>query len=153
MSTTLRVRIVSCDAKVIGSLVGGCRITVRDAGSGEILARGEHLGGSGDTQAIMKTPRQRRAVVFDTPGTAHFEARINITEPTLLEVRAEGPLACPHAMQSVTKTIWLIPEEDVRGEGLVMELNGFIVDILEPHGADVLHSGHHVRLEAGVRLL
>ncbi len=153
MSTTLRVRIVSCDAKVIGSLVGGCRITVRDVGSGEILARGEHLGGSGDTQAIMKTPRQRGAVVFDTPGTAHFEARFNITEPTLVEVRAEGPLACPHAIQSVTKTTWLIPEEDVRGEGLVMELNGFIVDILEPHGADVLRSAHHVRLEAGVRLL
>jgi len=153
MRTTIRVRVVSCDAKVIGSLVGGCRITVRDVESGEILARGEHLGGSGDTKTIIKTPRQRGTVVFDTPGTAHFEARLNVTEPTLVEVRAEGPLASPHALQNATKTTWVIPGEDVTGEGLVLELNGFIVDILEPHGTDILHSGHHVRLEAGVRLL
>ena len=153
MSTTLRVRVVSCDAKVIGSLVGGCRITVRDVESGVILARGEHLGGSGDTGAIMKAPRQRGGVVFDTPGTAHFEARLNIADPTLVEVSAEGPLAFPHAIQSTTRTTWVIPGEDVRGEGLVMELNGFIVDILKPQGVDVLHSGAPVRLEAGVRFL
>ena len=153
MGTTLRVRVVCCDAKVIGSLVGGCRITVRDVGSGAILARGEHLGGSGDTVAIMKTPRQRGGVVFDTPGTAHFDARLNIAEPTLVEVRAEGPLAFPHALHSTTRTTWVIPGEDVRGEGLVMELSGFIIDILQPRGVDVLHSGDPVRVEAGVRLL
>ncbi len=153
MSTRLRVRVVSCDAKVIGSLVGGCRITIRDAKSGDVLARGEHLGGSGDTKTIMKIPRQRGTAVFDTPGTACFEARLDVTEPTLVEVCAEGPLACPHAMQSATKTTWVVAGEDVGGEGLVLELNGFIVDILEPHGTDVLHSGHRVHLEAGVRLL
>ena len=34
-----------------------------------------------------------------------------------------------------------------------MELNGFIVDILKPQAVDILHSGDHIRLEAGVRLL
>ena len=47
----------------------------------------------------------------------------------------------------------MIPGEDVVGEGFVLELNGFIVDILQPHAVDVLHSNEKVYLEAGVRLL
>ncbi len=153
MTTTLRVRVVSCDAKVIGSLVGGCRITVRNLKTGELLAQGLQLGGSGNTAAIMETPRQRESIIYDTPGAACFEAALELPRPTLVEVRAEGPLAFPHASQSATKTTWLIPGQDVVGEGLVLELNGFIVDIIQPHGVDVLHSNQRVCLEAGVRLL
>lgn len=153
MTTLLRVRVISCDAKIIGSLVGGCRITVRNLETRELLAQGLQLGGSGETETIMKTPHKRGSVIYDTPEAACFEAALELLRPTLVEIRAEGPLASPHALQSATKTIWLIPGQDLVGEGLILELNGFIVDILQPDAVDVLHSNEQVCLEAGVRLL
>ncbi len=153
MTTILRVRVVSCDAKIIGSLVGGCRITVRDVATKALLAEGIQVGESGDTKAIMQTPHKRGSIVYDTPGAACFEVALELEQPTLVKISAEGPLAFPHALQSATKTTWMIPGEDVVGEGFVLELNGFIVDILQPHAVDVLHSNEKVYLEAGVRLL
>lgn len=152
--TRLRVRVLSRDAKIIGSLVGGCRVTIRHEDTGQVLARGLHLGGSGETDLIMKTPRDRGAGrVYDSPGTACYEARLDLDGPTPIRVDVEGPLAFPHAIQRASKTLWMIPGEDIVGEGLLLELNGFIVEILQPTGVDVLHSRAVVPVRAGVRLL
>lgn len=153
MKTKLRVRVVSCDAKIIGTLVGGCRITVKNSVTGQVLAQGLHLGGSGDTEKIIKQPRQRGGPIFDTEGTADYEVGLDLKEPTAVEITAEGPLAYPQALQRGSKTTWLIPGEDLLGDGLLLELNGFIVDIMTPESVDVLHSHDPVHLKAGVRLL
>ncbi len=152
-STRVVVRAVSCDAKIIGSLVGGCRISVRERDSGEVLAEGLQLGGSGDTESIMKTPRTRGATVFDTPGAACFEATLDLAEPTPVEIVAEGPLAYPDALQLAGKSTWLLPGRHLDGEGLVLTLHGFIVDVIIPASVDVLGSRQAVEIEAGVRLL
>ena len=151
--TKLRVRAVSCDAKVIGSLVGGCRVTVRETETGRVLAQGLHLGGSGDTRSIMESSIRRSPRVFDTPGTACFETELDLSEPTAVEITVEGPLACSHALQRASKTTVLLPGEDVTGEGIVLELNGFIVDIMQPESVHVFHSAETVHVSAGVRLL
>lgn len=129
--TTLVVRVLSHDAKLLGSGVGGARVTVRHAETGEILAQGVHEGGTGDTRSIVMEPVRRGDTVLDTPGAAHFTATLELETPTPVEVVAEGPLGTPHATQRATKTLLLVPGEDVLGEGLVLELNGFAVEVLE----------------------
>lgn len=132
MPTRIKVRAVSRDAKVIGSGVGGARITIFDQNSGEILARGVQAGGTGDTDKIMKLPRIRGATVYDTDGSAYFEATLMLDRPTEVEVVAEAPLAFPQAMQRTSKTLLMIPGVDIGGEGILLEINALIVQILEP---------------------
>lgn len=126
--TTITVRAVSRDAKVIGDGVGGARITVRALGSGKVLATGIQKGGTGDTQRIMQTPRERRAVVYGTPGAASFTATLDLSSPTRVEITAEGPLKYPQAMQRVSTTMLLVPGQNIESEGVVLEIAGFIVD-------------------------
>lgn len=132
--TRLLVRAVAHDAKVIGSGVGGARITVREAATGRILARGVQRGGTGDTERIMQTPRERGDEVYGVgQGVAGFRATLMLRSPTRVEVVAEGPLSAPKASrQAVSKTLWMVPGRHVEGEGLVLELHGFLVEILAP---------------------
>jgi hypothetical protein len=129
--TRLLVRAVANDAKVLGTGVGGARITVRDAATGEILAEGMQQGGTGDTRAIMG-PRERGARVYDREGTAGFEAVLDLSAPTRVRVEAEGPLGTPQAVQGAAATLLLLPGVDVVGEGLVLVLHGFTVKLERP---------------------
>lgn len=133
--TRVLVRAVSHDAKVIGSNVGGARITVRDAESGEVLATGVQEGSTGDTRSIVLEPRARGATVFDVEGTAGYTAELALDRPTRVEITAEGPLGTPHAAQRASKTLLVVPGVDVVGEGVILELNGFTVVIESPTAA------------------
>lgn len=126
--TTITVRAVSRDAKVIGNGVGGARITVRELVSGKVLAAGVQTGGTGDTKRIMQTPRERHATVYDTPGAGSFTATLDLTSLTRVEITAEGPLKYPQAMQRVSTTMLLVPGRHIEGEGVVLEIPGLIVD-------------------------
>lgn len=130
--TRVLVRAVSHDAKVIGSNVGGARITIHDVASGEVLASGVQKGSTGDTRTIVVEPRARGATVFDVEGTAGYTADLSLEAPTRVEITAEGPLGTPHAAQRAVKTVLLVPGVDVVGEGVILELNGFTVVIESP---------------------
>jgi hypothetical protein len=134
--TRLRVRVVAHDAKLIGSGVGGARVTIRDAASGRVLASGVQEGATGSTDAIVREPVVRGGTVFDTEGAAFYQADLAIREPTVVEVSAEGPLGTEHAVQRASKTVLMVPGVDVVGEGLVLELNGFTVDLLDVQQGD-----------------
>lgn len=131
IATRLLVRVVAHDAKVIGSGVGGARVTVRDAATGEVLAEGVQEGSTGDTDAIMGA-RERGATVFDVPGTGAFEATLQLQRPTRVLVEAEGPLGTPHAIQTASASLLMVPGADVVGEGLVLVLYGFTVVLEAP---------------------
>src|ERR1700719_1543924 len=90
--TKVMIRAVARDAKVIGTHVGGARITVKDAATGEILAQGMQQGGTGDTNAIMKTPHTRGMSVFSSPDASGYLAVLHLDKPTVVEISAEGPL-------------------------------------------------------------
>ena len=51
--TDIVVRVLSKDAKFIGTSMGGMRVTLRDAHTGEILATGLTQGGTGDTKRLI----------------------------------------------------------------------------------------------------
>ena len=126
------VRAVSRDAKVIGTKVGGARITIRDDATGEVLAQGIQEGETGNTDQIMVRPRKRGVPLFDAPATAGFLATLMIKSPTVVQVTAEGPLAAPQSIQRVSKTLLLVPGQDVLGDGIVLEIHGFIVTLVAP---------------------
>jgi len=130
--TKVMIRAIARDAKVIGTHVGGAKITVRDVASGEILAQGVQQGGTGDTNTIMKTPRTRGMAVYSTGDASGFLAVLHLEKPTVVEISAEGPLGNAQATQRSSKTLLLVPGEDVLGEGILLEIHGFIITPLAP---------------------
>ncbi|NNG17472.1 MAG: hypothetical protein HKM89_13415, partial [Gemmatimonadales bacterium] len=68
----------------------------------------------------------------DTPGTAGFLAELSLSVPTIVNISALGPLGYPQALQSATKQTLLVPGQHIEGEGIILELHGYIVEILSP---------------------
>lgn len=147
--TRLLVRVLAHDAKIIGSGVGGAKITVRDAHTGEVLASGLQEGGTGNTDVIMRTPWTRGAPLFDMEGTGSWLTTLDLAEPTLVEVVAEGPMGFEETAQRGSKTLLMVPGRDVVGEGLVVELNGFTVVIESPEA----EAGRTMDVRAKVTML
>jgi hypothetical protein len=101
----------------------------------------------------MVQPRRRGETVYATFGSASFEAKIPLDRPTQVQVDAEAPLGYPQAIQKGSKTLTLIPGKDVLGEGIVIELNGLIVNVVNPSPKESLKGGEAVLVKAEVRML
>ncbi|MGE0827530.1 MAG: hypothetical protein AB7G75_34785 [Candidatus Binatia bacterium] len=130
--THLTVRVKSKDAKFIGTGVGGVLITVKDVLTGEVLATGRTAGGTGDTDRLMKTPITRGTPLADKTA-ASFTVTLELSEPRLIEVTAYGPLANLQAANRVSATQWMVPGKHITaGDAWLMELPGFVVDVLAP---------------------
>lgn len=150
--TKVVVRAVSRDAKVIGTNVGGARITIRDASTGMVLAEGVQKGGTGDTELIMIRPRARGSTVYNTPNAASFLATVMLERPTVVEVTAEGPLGTPQSTQRASKTLLLVPGQDVLGEGVLLEIHGFTVALLTPTENDRVSVESELQVRAKVTM-
>jgi hypothetical protein len=130
--TRITVRVLSRDAKLIGSSMGGARVTIREIETGEVLAEGVTRGTTGDTGKLVVDP-VRRGVPVSTPEAGRFDAALDLEVPTLVEVRAHGPLAQLQSAVSATRTLWLLPGKHLDvGDGVLLELSGFAVDVLAP---------------------
>jgi len=152
LPTKVLVRAVAHDAKVIGDAVGGAEITIREAASGRVLAKGIQTGSTGNTKRIIQEPRQRGTTVFDTPGTAGFLAELQLAEPTVVEVVAVGPLGTPQSKQRASTTLLLLPGEDVLGEGIVLYIHGFTVALQSPEPRSAIAAGQELRVRARVTM-
>jgi len=152
ITTRVVMHVVTHDAKLIGTAVGGARVTIREAATGRFLAEGRQEGGTGDTRRIMQDPRIRGAGVFGTPNAARYETTVDIAEPTMVEIVAEGPLGYPDQMARSTKRLLLLPGHDVTGDGIVLELHGYVIDVLAPDTTASLPSSG-VTVRARVRML
>jgi hypothetical protein len=150
--TKVMIRAVARDAKVIGTHVGGAKITVKDATTGEVLAQGMQQGGTGDTNTIMKTPRTRGMSVYSSADASGYLAVLHIDKPTVVEISAEGPLGNAQATQRTSKTMLLIPGQDVLGEGVLLEIHGFIVTALSPVADAKVKSGAPFEVKATVTM-
>jgi hypothetical protein len=65
-------------------------------------------------------------------GAAKFETVIDIDEPRLLTIEVSAPLSHPQATVMGTIQVWLIPGKHIVGDGVVVEIPGFVVDLLSP---------------------
>jgi len=138
--TQITVRVKTKDAKFLGSSMGGALITIRNVDTGELLAKGVTSGSTGNTDTIMKKPLTRGVPLSDEKS-ASFAATIDIDEPTLLEVKAYGPLIQRQAANLAAITQWVVPGKHITaGDGLMLELPGLVVDVLAPPAHLQLHA-------------
>ncbi|MEK6617649.1 MAG: hypothetical protein AABY90_03045 [Nitrospirota bacterium] len=147
------VRVVAHGAMVLGDEVGGARVTITDVATGRLLASGLQLGETGDQNQIMRTPRLMEEPRYSTRPSGSFHATLYLDRPTLVEIAAQGPLSYPAAMQRASKTVLLIPGRDLTQDGIVLDLNGYIVQIENPPPGESLMAKDDVKLKASVRML
>lgn len=130
--THITVRVISKDAKFIGTGMQGVSVTIRDVETGGLLAEGVTAGETGNTDHIMKEPRARKVPLSDDKS-AKFEATIDLDEPRLIQVTAYGPLSQRQSANSVSATQWVVPAKHINaGDAWIMELPGFAVKVLSP---------------------
>jgi hypothetical protein len=151
--TTILVRVVAHGSMVLGKDVGGARVTITDVATKQILATGIQQGAAGDQNQIMRTPRLMEEPHYSSRPAAAFTATLNLLHPTLVEVTAEGPLAHPASSQRASKTVWLIPGQDMTNDGIVLHLYGYLVQIEHPKQGEPLIAKDDVPLRASVRTL
>jgi len=129
--TKITVRAKSKDAKFIGSSMGGALVVLRDAETGEVLAEGLTTGGTGDTQKIMVEPLKRGMIVSDA-STAKFDATLDIKEPKFVTIEVSGPMGHKQSIAKSTTQVWIVPGRDIEGDGVMVEVPGFTIDLLAP---------------------
>lgn len=132
VETDVTVRVLSQDAKLIGSSMGGVQVVLRDADTGELLAQGITEGSTGDTDLLMRTPRTRHTDL-GTEGSAAYRTTLDLDRPTLVEIAVFGPLAQRQSAVAASSTRWIAPGKSLTGSAaVVIELSGFVVDVLDP---------------------
>lgn len=151
-NTKIMVRAKAKDAKFIGSSIGGAYIVVKDDASGQVLAEGVTKGTTGDSEIIMKKPHQRRAPLSDG-ATAGFMAELDLERPTLLNIEAHAPMNAKQAEVISSTKIWAIPEKDIKGDGIVLEIPGLIVDILEPQRHETLEAETEIDIKTNLVMM
>lgn len=150
--TTVMVRALAKDAKFIGSSIGGAKIIVRNAETGEILDQGFTSGSTGDTKLILKTPQERYDKLTDEE-TAGFKAELKIKEPTFIEVEAHAPFNKKQARVVSSTQLWVISGKNITGDGVVLEVPGFVVDILSPQTHERIKASEVVSLKANIVMM
>lgn len=150
--THVMIRAKAKDAKFIGSSIGGAQIIVTNAMTDAIMAEGMTYGSTGNTALIMKTPQQRRERLTDH-HTAGFLAALDITEPTLVNIEAIAPKNARSSRVSASVQVWVIPGKDIMGDGIVVEIPGFIVDILSPQRHRSFLDGEMVEIKANITMM
>lgn len=151
--TSVTVRAVANDAKLIGDGVGGAWITIRRSDDGRVLAAGRQTGGTGDTGKIMRSAHERGTSIYATPGAAGYTAELDLEQPTHVEITATGPLGNPQARTSTTKALWLVPGQDIGGDGVVLTLHGFTIEPLAPMATAVAAAGEPIEIKADITML
>ncbi|HEA30455.1 MAG TPA: hypothetical protein ENH91_10750 [Leeuwenhoekiella sp.] len=151
-NTSITVRAKAKDAKFIGTSIGGAQIIIKNARTGEILAEGITSGSTGDTERIMKTPHKRDEPITDE-NTAGFTANLDLKEPVFVTVEAYAPMLKKQAAVLSSTQLWLLPGKNISGEGLVLEIPGFVVDILSPQTHEGLSAESEIEIKANVVMM
>lgn len=125
------VRAQAKDAKFIGTSMGGALIRITNADTGELLAKGLTEGSTGDTQRLVLDAAERYEQLH-TEDAAKFEATLELTEPVFVTVEAVAPYAKRQAQVTSSTQLWLIPGRDITGNGIILEVPGFTIDVLSP---------------------
>lgn len=150
--TKIMVRVKAKDAKFIGTSIGGAQVLIKDSNTGTILAEGFTHGSTGNTDVIMSQPHQRRENLSDKE-TSGFLAKLDVKEPTFVTIEANGPINAKQAQAKSSIQLWVIPERDILGDGVVLEIPGFIVDILTPQRHQIFSKDSAVKIKANVVMM
>ena len=152
VETKIVVRVLAHDGKFIGSGMGGMQAVLRNALTGEVLDAGLVEGATGDTEVLMKTPRGRDTLL-SRGGAAQWAGKIDITVPTRVRLEVAGPLAAGSDLQEANRTFWVLPGQDIDGDGIIVELYGFVVQPVSPGVHQKFRLGDKIPVEAHVVMM
>lgn len=116
------------------------------------MAEGITQGSTGNTEIIMNQPHQRREDISDNE-TAGFLAKLDIKEPTFVTIEATGPINAKQATAKSSTQVWVIPERDILGDGIVLEIPGFIVDILSPQRHQRISENNSIEIKTNIVMM
>ncbi|MCA9423196.1 MAG: hypothetical protein KC592_19410, partial [Nitrospira sp.] len=133
--TKVVVRALAKDAMFIGTSMGGANLIIRDVESGAILAEGRTHGDTGSPVTVIQEPRKRGRPLSD-PSTAKVETSLNLLEPTLVSIEARAPASQRQSRIKASTQLWLLPGKDIEGDGVILEIPSFAVNILSPQPAE-----------------
>ena len=150
--TNVMIRAKAKDAKFIGTSIGGAQILVKDAITGEILDKGVTSGSTGDTEKIMKED-WKRGEELSNDATAGFNASLDLEEPRFITIEAYAPKNKKQAEVMSSTQLWVIPGKDVTGDGVVLEIPGFVVDILSPQTHERISENENINLKANLVMM
>jgi hypothetical protein len=153
VATPIVVRVVASHALALGDPVGGAQVTIKDVETGTILASGQQAGSGGDLRSVMQTPRTHTEQIFSVKGSAAFTTTLQLYKPTWVEIIGEGPLKFPKSLRRASKTVLLYPGKPVGGDGIVLELNGLLVQIEGPPPNQPLGVGDTGTIRATVKMI
>lgn len=89
----------------------------------------------------MRTPLIRGNSIVDGQ-TAKFLATINIDEPSFISIEVPSPINNKQASAKVSTELWLISGKHILGNGIILEIPGFRIDILKPR------THHYIALDS-----
>ncbi|SDR67234.1 hypothetical protein [Gramella sp. MAR_2010_147] len=150
--TSIMIRAKAKDAKFIGSSIGGAKILVKDALTEEILAQGITSGSTGNTEKIMKQDWKRSEKLSDDK-TAGYKAILDIENPKFITIEAYAPVNKKQAEVMSSTQLWVIPGKDITGDGVVLEIPGFVVDILGPQTHERIAASEKVEIKANIVMM
>ena len=153
--TKVCVRVIARDGKFLGDDVGGASVTIRDAHTGELLAKGTTSGSSGinGPGGVMCALLQRGEPIPTTDASS-YTAQLMLDRPRRVEITAHGPLNYPQSANTVSATQWVYPGKDiVEGDGFLFELPGLIVQIVSPSANETAKSPSQLRIQAYVAMM
>ena len=151
-TTNIMIRAKAKDAKFIGTSIGGAKILVKDALTGNILAEGSTSGSTGNTDKIMKQD-WKRSENLSEDDTAGFNASLDIDKPTFVTIEAYAPVNKKQAEVMSSTQLWVIPGKNITGDGVVLEVPGFVVDILSPQTHERINSSDKIELKANIVMM
>jgi hypothetical protein len=153
--TRVCVRVIARDGKFLGDDVGGASITIRDAHTRELLAKGTTSGSSGlNGPGGVMCAHLQRGEPIPTADASSYTAELKLDRPRRIEITAHGPLGIPQSANSVSATQWVYPGKDiVEGDGFLLELPGLIVQIVSPASNDTAKSVSALRIQAHVAMM
>ena len=148
--TPMVIRVIAKDAKFVGTEVGGVAITLTDADTGHVLAKGITEGGAGNTAHIMKDSHARRDLLANDT-TAKYSVSLDLDHPLRITATAVGPAQPADGATTVSATQWVLPGKGVAGgDGWVLEMPGFLISSLdtptEVRAADATPIPLHVKV-------
>lgn len=147
--TEVMVRVKAKDAKFIGSSMGGAKVVIKDSKTGRILSEGSTSGSTGNTEKIMENPVSRGTRLSDEK-TAGYLAKLDIKEPVLATVEAYAP---GNADVKSSTQLWILPGKNITEDGLVLEIPGFIIDVLSPQAHERIGKENQINLTANIIMM
>ena len=165
-STSILIRVQARGGKFLGPDIGYSFVTVRDVATGALLAQSVAAGDSGQLGTTFSSSASTNVVVSGstvnwlspTSGspspTAGFLATFDLEQPAMIEITAAGMTNGVPNQSTTSARMWIEPGAQLTQEpGVILEMAGLNVEILEPNPAQPPAAGQPVNVTAWVTMM